>query len=114
LKRFELLCWGLALVFGLIAGYVNLHAKEVQPPALVVLLSAFLLGYIHPKRAWLWALIMGLSISLSYAVASAIGYQTPYPPTPNAFASLIALIPAFVGAYVGVLVRSVTVGIRKQ
>src|SRR6266568_7152949 len=47
LKRFELLCWGLALVFSLIAGYVNLHAKEVQPPALVVLLSAFLLGYIH-------------------------------------------------------------------
>lgn len=112
--EFELLCWSIAIIFGIIVGYVNLHASEVQAPVLAILVFTFLLGYLHPRRAWIWALVLGLSILLSYVVAPVAGYHTPYPPSPNIFATLIALIPACIGAYAGVLIRKVIFPMRNQ
>ena len=47
----------------------------------------------------------GGTVPLSYALAPIFRYPVPYPPEPNILASFIALIPAFIGAYAGVLVR---------
>jgi hypothetical protein len=95
----------LAVIFGLAVGYVNIHSAEVQPPVLTILVFTFLLGCLDPRRAWLWALILGGAVPLSYALSPVLGYPVPYPPDPNIFAAFLAFIPAFIGAYAGVLAR---------
>lgn len=114
MKKYDLLCLGLTLVFAVVAGYVNIHASEVQSVVLVVLVSTFILGWLHPRRAWLWGLVIGLAVPLSYLLGPVFGYFIPYPPSPNVFASLIALIPACIGTYGGVLVRKVTTALNSQ
>jgi hypothetical protein len=114
MKKFELFCWSLALIFCLVTGYINLHASEVQAPILTILVFTFLLGYLHPKRAWLWAIVLSLSIPLSFVIPPLLGYPTPYQPSPNIFATLIALIPAFIGTYAGVLFRILTLRPRNE
>jgi hypothetical protein len=105
-KRIGLII-ALTVIFSLAIGYVNIHANEVQAPVLTILVLTFLLGCLDPRRAWLWAICLGGAVPLSYALAPIFGYLVPYPPDPNIFASFIALIPAFIGAYAGVLARRV-------
>jgi len=114
MKRTEWLYWGVALIFAAILGYVNIHSIEVQSPVLVALVSSAIMGFVHPKRAWLWAIVIGLAVPLSYALAPILGYSVPYPPSPNIFATAIVFIPSFLGAYAGVLLRRLTSGERKQ
>ena len=104
----------LALALGPLAGYVDLHAKEVQFPVLLILLFTCLLSLAHPKGAWRWALIVGGGIPLAHFIGRAMGYAPPYPILPNIFATFLALIPAFIGAYGGMLLRHVTTYAHKQ
>lgn len=108
LKKIELFYWVMALTLGSIVGLIDMQAKEVQLPALLVLVFAGIPGYLHPRRAWLWAITIGASILLVHLLAGLFGYTAPYAVEPNVFATLIALIPAFIGAYMGVLLRGIT------
>lgn len=57
---------------------------------MIFIASAFL-GYIYPKRAWVWALTLSAWIPL-YGIASSQNYET-----------LLALLPGFLGAYLGAM-----------
>ncbi len=61
--------------------------------ALAVLVASGVLGFLGPKRPWLWALAIGLWIPLLGIIRE------------QNFGSLIALVVAFVGAYVGMAIR---------
>ncbi|MCA9917260.1 MAG: hypothetical protein KC445_04875 [Anaerolineales bacterium] len=63
---------------------------------MLVLLSSGLFGLMAPKRSWLWALLIGGGIPLAGIV-----WQ-------GSFAGAVALVIAFVGAYVGMGVRQLT------
>jgi hypothetical protein len=65
----------------------------------------FVTGWIMPGKAWLWAMIVALCLPCVYLIATKLGYQPVSPPSPGWYASLIALIPAFIGAYSGALAR---------
>jgi hypothetical protein len=95
----------LALVLASIAGYVNLHNDEVQPPLFVILISSFLLGAARPKLAWLWGIIFGSSVPVSYYLSHAIGYVPPYPASPGVEFTFLIILPALAAAYFGALVR---------
>ena len=58
--------------------------------ALIFITSAFF-GYIYPKKAWVWALTFSIWIPL-WGIISAQNYE-----------SLLALIPGFLGAYIGAM-----------
>ncbi len=90
-----------ALLIGLTIAYLDFHATEVQGTVLLILISTFVLGLIQSKGAWLVALFIGSSILLFNLIASGFGLQPLEPIEPNVFATLIALIPAFIGAYAG-------------
>ena len=47
------------------------------------------------------AIVVGVGVFLGYVAAGMIGYVPKAPPEPNIYASLVALIPAFVTAYIG-------------
>lgn len=106
-KYLGLLCLILAILGALFAGWVDFNNDEPQAAVLVILLTTSLLGLILPPRAWLWALIVALGIPAVYLTARALGYQPVSLPSPGWYASLLALIPAFIGAYAGALGRFV-------
>ena len=97
----------LALCLGALTGYLDLHASEVQPIVLLLLLFTATLGFAQPRHAWRWGMILGLSICCTHVAAHLLGYKT-YPIQPNVLASLLALIPSFIGAYVGAGIRWAT------
>lgn len=98
----------LAVLFSIAIGYVDTHAKtdDNLPFVLLLLLVTFLFGVAQPKQAWAWALIIGLGVPSAHLIGLLFGYRPPYPVEPNVFITFIALIPAFIGAYLGVLARS--------
>lgn len=103
--------WALAIGFGALASYVDLHNTDVQMPAMLLIVFSALLGFLHPRHAWQWALLIGLSIPVGYAIATANGYHVPYP-APSSRASIVFLPLAFAiaGAYGGAWLRGVTAG----
>lgn len=97
-----------AVIGGFLAGAVDFNNDEPQAAVIVVVVFAGALGFARPKYAWLWAIIVGLGIPLVYLIATALGYPSRSVPEPGWYASLIALIPAFISAYGGVLLRKAT------
>ena len=99
------ICLAIALAAGVFAGWVDFNNDEPQAAVLVILVVTFVLGMVQPGKAWLWAIIVSLCLPGVYLLAHGLGYQPVSPPSPGWYASLLALIPAFIGAYAGVLLR---------
>jgi len=105
--RSTLICALLALAGGIVIGAIDFNATEPQPAALLVLILAGLLGFAQPRNAWRWAVLATLGLPLAYVSLRQLGWQSRDPVSPGEYATLIALIPALVGAYGGVLLRRV-------
>ena len=103
--QFEMLYLVLAVIGGLLAGAVDFNNDEPQAAVIVIVAFAGLLGLIQPRQAWRWALIVGLGIPIVYLIATGLGYHSKSVPEPGWYASLIALIPAFISTYCGALLR---------
>lgn len=97
----------LATAFGLLGAYLDFHTDEVQVAVLVLLVGAFVVALLRPAGAWRWALASGLCIYAAYQVGPGLGFIPRYPASPGNSATLLALAPAFMGAYMGVLVRHI-------
>jgi hypothetical protein len=97
----------LALCVAIFAGWVDFNNDEPQAAALIILVMTILLGWLQPAKAWLWAIIVASGLPGMYLMLRALGYQPASPPSPRWFASLLALIPAFIGAYAGVFARAI-------
>lgn len=114
MKRYlDWLCLVFSLAGGALAGWVDFNNDEPQAAVLVILVVTFLLGLTRPPKAWLWAVIVALCLPGVYFIARALGYQPVSLPNPGWYASLLALIPAFIGAYAGVLIRAVATTVTR-
>ncbi len=89
----------LAMIFFI--GWVDLHNNEPQPAALCIIVFTFILSFFRPRKPWLWAILIGLSIPLSQLFALIKGTGS----LQNLLTCVIAFIPAFIGAYSGWLFR---------
>ena len=94
-----------ALMGSALAGLVAVRTTEVQPAVLVIVVVCMTLGFAFPRLAWLWAVIVGVGVFTAYAVTSLAHVVLKAPPEPNIYASLIALVPAFISAYIGAAAR---------
>ena len=104
-RRREIVAWFAAMGIAVFAVHVDLHNDEVQATVLVVLVGGGLLGMMAPRRAWRWALLLGISIVAGDYAALQL-HLVARAPEPINWGALIAFIPAFIGTYVGVGVRS--------
>ena len=97
----------LILLLGLGVGYLNLHTDETPFIALPLLAAAALIGFINPRAAWRWGLLLGLWPVVSALWAAAIQMKLPYPNNPGELQGALigGLIFALAGAYLGVLGR---------
>jgi hypothetical protein len=93
----------LAILLGLAIGSIDYTASEVQATLLVLLPVGFLFGLAAPRRAWRWALLLGLAIPVVHVAGHMLNIRPPY--KDMVIASLLALIPAFLAVYCGAAAR---------
>lgn len=92
------------------AVWVDLHNDEPQAAALVLVVGGLLLGALWPVGAWRWALVLGLSIFVGDPLGVRLGVTPPWPEQGVNFGSLVAVVPAFIGIYVGAGLRRLMSG----
>jgi hypothetical protein len=103
--QFDALCIALAVIGAFLAGAVDFSSDEPQAAVIVIIVFAGLLGFSQPGKAWRWALIVGLGVPFVYLITTGLGYQPKSVPEPGWYASLIALLPAFISTHGGALLR---------
>ncbi len=74
------------------------------------LVSSSLLGFVMPRRPWLWAVCIGPWLPVMYLVLQALGWHVPI--HPNTATTALILLPislgvCAVGAYAGALARRI-------
>jgi len=97
--------WVIVLLCAIIApfiGWLDFHQSEVQPAVLLLLVCSAIIAWLQPRYAWVVALMLGLSIIVTHFVAVAIGITQRVPPS-SPITTLVALIPASIGAAAGAL-----------
>lgn len=112
----------LALLLGLLIGYVDLHSDEVWAALILLLPVTFLFGWVWPQQAWQWALLLGTGIPLGYLVMRLTGQTAACQPSLacsmlnfNAISqSVITFIPALIGLYAAIILRWVVVDWQSQ
>jgi fructose-specific phosphotransferase system IIC component len=100
MKKSFILAVFLASVLGIAIGCIDSQPNwdDSGISVLMILLAAIFCGYLAKHKLWLIALFVGIWIPL-YGIFS----------TQN-FGSLLALIPAFIGAYVGSWIKELRAG----
>jgi hypothetical protein len=101
----DLACAALAVVLGLVIGWLDLHVTEVVVTILALLVAGLLLGSLRPAAAWRWPILVVVGLPIMAAVAHMIGMQTAEPARLDVRITLVALAFALLGSYVGVLTR---------
>src|SRR3970040_508849 len=96
----------LALYLGLLVGLTDLRTDDPQLPALLLITFGLFLGFSQPTAAGRGALVLGLWIPFLGLIARAAGVTNAQ--FSDVLFSLVALVPALIGAYAGVLVRRFT------
>ena len=86
------------------SGLAELHSVEVQGMAVLLFMFACLVGAAFPDGAWRRALMLGLSVPFAHWVSLRTGQVLPYP-MPDQTTAFFAVVPAFVGTWVGVGLR---------
>lgn len=88
---------------GLFIGWWDIQITEVSISVLLLLMLGFFAGYAQPKRAWLFALTLGMWIPIFAFIGKGLGLTTPT--NIELVTSLLAFAFAFAGAYGGAIVR---------
>ena len=113
-KSIDALFVVIAIIAGLIVSWIDLHAKEVQPAVLMLLIFGALLGFARSRSAWRWAIVLAISFFLGDIILPALGVQPIDPVSPNTLATLIGLIPSFIGTYAGVVMHQATISLLRH
>src|SRR5579862_3299356 len=56
--------YGLAALFGTLAGWVDIKVSDLLLTAMVVLASCMLLGILRPRKPWRWVLLVGIFVPI--------------------------------------------------
>jgi hypothetical protein len=109
----SLMVLALALALGILTGYVNITATEVQAPMLCLLCFSFLIGFMQPRGAWRWAVLIGLSIPVSTFIGLAVNFQFVDTPPRYPITLVVLVIPALIAAYIGAFSNKFRVGMQR-
>jgi hypothetical protein len=84
----------IAIVLGMMIGYIDSspHWDDTGVTVAMILIASSVLGFVMPQYAWVWALSVGIWIPIWNIILN------------NNYSSIISIVIAFAGAYVGVLI----------
>lgn len=95
---------GLAFALGLVIGIMDVRFEWLGTTLLLVIALTGFMGFVNPKRAWLYALTVGICLPLAQLVGPMVNERlTSKDVLPSFLTSFVVLVPAFIGAYFGAL-----------
>lgn len=99
----HLLVAGAVLLLSDVAiGWLNYHASDdVQVVALALVVAAFGFAAWRPRWAWLFVLLLWVAVPASSIVGYANNYHPGLVKPAPLYETLVALIPAAIGAFLG-------------
>jgi hypothetical protein len=92
-----------AVLLAAAIAFVHLHVPEAGLAFLLILMACMLLGLMHPKRPWLWAVLVGLSLPAAEIYSHVAGDATYVARFKGSI--VVAVIAGLVGAYGGAAMR---------
>jgi len=104
-RRGPLVRWALLALCAVVVGWLNLHTTDdVQPVAAALLVFGFAFGVHRPARAWCSGAALFAAVPVSGAWADLAANHLSLGGAAPVLESVIALIPALLGAYTGAAV----------
>ena len=95
----------LAVMFGALAGWVNIKVGDLLLTAMVVLAACMLLGILSPRKPWRWVLLVGVLVPVVEWLA--YFFLSQKPERAQIYESFLAFVPGIAGAYGGAVGRNV-------
>lgn len=102
---------GLAVLFMLVTGYVDMHASETLATLFCLLAFGLICGLLQPKGAWRWGLLIGSSVMLAAFYARATNFTVVDAPA-DPITLIVLVIPALAAAYLGAGLRYALAALR--
>jgi hypothetical protein len=103
MRKSDVFIYLLAVLFGLSAGLLEITFGDLLATALCVLLSTLVLGFVRPRRAWRWTVIVGALVPLMRLAAYLVMNQKPY--RAQIWESGLGLVTGIAGSYAGAMAR---------
>ena len=103
MRKSDVFIYLLAVLFGLSAGLLEITVGDLLATALCVLLSTLALGFVRPRRAWRWTVIVGAFVPLMRLAAYLVMNQKPY--RAQIWESGLGLVTGIAGSYAGAMAR---------
>ena len=103
----DLLCIVLASAMGLFAGWLDMHDTEVAVTILALMIFGLLLGLIQPSTPWRWAVLIAIGLPIMTLAAIKFDFRSAEPVKFDFRGTLVALVFASMGAYIGAFIRHI-------
>jgi O-antigen ligase len=93
----------LAIVLGAGAGVLEIKVGDLLATALFVLVSTLFLGFLRPRNAWRWIVVVGFFVPLARLLALVFMNQRPY--HAQIWTSGLGFVTGIAGSYAGAMLR---------
>ena len=103
MPKSDVLIYALAILLGICAGILNVTVGDVLVTTLFVLVSTLALGFMRPRRAWRWILIVGAFVPLLQLLTYLFLGWKPY--RAQIWESGLGFLTGTAGCYCGALAR---------
>jgi hypothetical protein len=95
----------LAVLAGLLAGWLDIKVGDLLLTAMVVLGANMLLGFLSPSKPWRWVVLIGVFVPIMEWLA--YYFLTQKPERAQIYESFLAFVPGIAGAFGGAVGRNV-------
>jgi hypothetical protein len=95
----------LAVLWGALAGWLNIKVGDLLLTAMTVLAANMLLGFLSPRRPWRWVLVVGAFVPIVEWLA--YFFLSQKAERAQIYESFLAFFPGIAGAYGGAVGRNV-------
>jgi hypothetical protein len=103
MPKSDWLIYAIAALLGISAGILNVTLGDVLVTTLFVLISTLALGFVRPRRAWRWILIVGVFVPLLQLITYIFLGWKPY--RAQIWESGLGFVTGTAGCYCGALAR---------
>ena len=103
MRRSDLPIYGLAIIFGVCAGFIEVKLGDILITAVTVLISTLVLGFLRPQHAWRWIAVVGIFVPLARVAAYVVLGQKPY--KAQIWAAALGFVTGIAGSYGGGMLR---------
>ncbi len=104
-SRSDFFHYVLAVLLGVLAGWVDIKVGDLLFTAMIVLGACILLGFMRPQRPWRWVVVVGIFVPIMDWLA--YFFLLEKPTRAQIYESFLAFMPGIAGAYGASLGRGV-------